>query len=29
MYLRLLYIHYLENPGWVTDEGWIDDYRNE
>jgi hypothetical protein len=30
MYLRLFYFHYLEkNPGWVTDQGWNEDYRNE
>ena len=25
----LLYLLYWKNPGWVTDQDWIEDYRDE
>jgi len=25
----LLYLLYWKNPGWVTDQDWIEDYREE
>jgi hypothetical protein len=27
--LTLVLLYYLENPGWVTDQDWIESYRQD